>query len=87
MTIEEDAHLLVKELEEDRSHGASELAWKVLQIVSSWASEYPAENSEHLLHCMSSFSYRLMQTQPSMVPFGIRLHALEKRSRLYRKRY
>jgi len=58
----------IREIAEDRSHGASELARLCLQIGADSALNHPAQDTEALLGTLLAQAAEMTATRPSMAP-------------------
>ncbi len=68
MAISEKVELLIKEILDDRTHGASQLARQALETLKVAAEESRAEGVDQFWTEMEEISWRLMSIRPSMAP-------------------
>ncbi len=68
MTISNDIESLIKEILDDRTHGASQLARQALDVLRVAAVTSQSRNTEQFKKELEEIGWRLMSVRPSMAP-------------------
>jgi eIF-2B alpha/beta/delta-like uncharacterized protein len=66
----------IRDIEDDKTHGANWLSNRALQVLNRVAQSSHAENSEELMRILRGYAMRMARSRPSMAPITNKLGAL-----------